>query len=191
MQCRGCFDHNGIRDFREPISTTLELGSVPFASGTDSIDLMKGFSISLLALFICKLSWAQEPGSQQFRDLERLLGNRMWTSPEKRMVRATIYRIGSKGADSNSQARKGNEKVRLRYASEKEVGTVSAPSWLPRGSVVRMKGKQGYYVFVAADVGDSVEKGKAARKSGKNKEQGVPQCSISALNTNIGRTLCR
>ena len=132
---------------------------------------MKWLSISLLALLICKDSWAQNPGDHPFRELEKRLGNRIWTSPEKRLVRATIYEIDTKGADSNSQARKGNEKVRLRYASEKEVGTVSAPSWLPRGSVVRMKGKQGYYVFVAADVGDSVENGKAARKSGKNKEQ--------------------
>jgi hypothetical protein len=50
------------------------------------------------------------------------IGDKFWSPPEKRLVRATIYKKG-KGADDGDSAKgKSDEKIGLRYATEKEAG---------------------------------------------------------------------
>jgi len=49
-------------------------------------------------------------------ELTARIGDRFWLPPEKRLVRATIY---GKGADGG----KSDERIRLRYATDKEAGT--------------------------------------------------------------------
>ena len=99
------------------------------------------------------------------------IGSPIWSTPEKRLVRATIYKKGKEAKDPNSKKGKSDEKIRLRYATSKEAGTLAAPQWLPRGSMVRIHTKQGDYCYIAADEGRAIEKRHASKKTGKTKEQ--------------------
>jgi len=126
-------------------------------------------------LFLVALSFgaiaAEENNEPISKELTARLGNRIWSAPERRLVRATIYKMGRAGADSNTKSKKSNEKIRLRYATAKEVGTVAAPYWLPRGSLVRLQTNQGKLLFIAADIGGSVERRSAAKSLGRNRQQ--------------------
>lgn len=99
------------------------------------------------------------------------LGHVFWSAPEKRLVRATTYKKGKGAVGSNSQRSKSDEKIGLRYATAKEAGTLAAPDWLPRGSMVKIHTERGAFCYIAADEGSSVESRKAAKVSGKTKEQ--------------------
>lgn len=101
------------------------------------------------------------------------LGERIWSKPERRMVRATVYHSGKGAPDSNSKHKKSSDKVPLRYGSLKEVGTVAGPSWLAHGSLVKVPTRQGSYLFIAADYGASVDRQKASKVSGKTQGQRV------------------
>jgi hypothetical protein len=92
------------------------------------------------------------------------IGDKFWSPPEKRLVRATIYK---KGADDG----KSDEGIRLRYATDKEAGTLAVPDWLPRGSMVKIHTEQGVLAYIAADEGPRVEARHAAKESGETKEQ--------------------
>ncbi|MET0223838.1 MAG: hypothetical protein ABW346_05630 [Terrimicrobium sp.] len=97
-------------------------------------------------------------------ELTARIGERFWLPPEKRLVRATIY---GKGADGG----KSDERIRLRYATDKEAGTLAVPDWLPRGSMVKIHTERGVLAYVAADEGPRVEARHAAKESGKTEEQ--------------------
>jgi hypothetical protein len=97
-------------------------------------------------------------------NLAARIGDKFWSPPEKRLVRATIY---PKGADDG----KSDEQIRLRYATDKEAGTLAVPDWLPRGSLVKIHTERGVLAYIAADEGPRVEARHAAKKSGKTKEQ--------------------
>jgi len=99
------------------------------------------------------------------------IGSAFWSAPEKRLVRATTYKKGKTGSDSDSKNSKGNEKIGLRYATAKEAGTLSVPDWLPRGSMVKIYTEHGVYAYIAADEGRNVDRREAAKESGKTEEQ--------------------
>jgi hypothetical protein len=92
------------------------------------------------------------------------IGERFWLPPEKRLVRAKIYGKGADGGVSD-------EKIRLRYATDKEAGTLAVPDWLPRGSMVKIHTERGVLAYIAADEGPRVEARHAAKESGKTEEQ--------------------
>ena len=98
-------------------------------------------------------------------------GHKYWSAPEKRLVRATIYQKGEAASDSYSKRGKSDGKLGLRYATAKEAGTLAVPNWLPRGSMVKIHTERGVLAYIAADEGSDVESRKAARESGKTKEQ--------------------
>jgi hypothetical protein len=76
-----------------------------------------------------------------------------------------------KADDGDSAKGKSDEKIGLRYATEKEAGTLAVPQWLPRGSMVKIHTEHGVLAYIAADEGPSVEARHAAKESGKTEEQ--------------------
>ena len=121
------------------------------------------FSITLAMLIGVSLVHA-ETDKDALGKLSARIGDKFWSPPEKRLVRATIY---ARGADGG----KSDEKIRLRYATAKEAGTLAVPDWLPRGSMVKIHTEQGVLAYIAADEGPRVEARHAAKESGKTKEQ--------------------
>ena len=99
------------------------------------------------------------------------IGDKFWSAPEKRLVRATIYRKKKGAGDGDSAKGKSDEKIGLRYSSEKEAGTLAVPQWLPRGSMVKIHTERGVLAYIAADEGGGVEASHAANESGKTEEQ--------------------
>lgn len=99
------------------------------------------------------------------------IGNTFWSSPEKRLVRATTYQKGREGSGPDSRKGKSDEKIGLRYATANEAGTLAVPDWLPRGSMVKIYTDQGVFCYIAADEGSGVESREAAKVSGKTAEQ--------------------
>jgi hypothetical protein len=112
-----------------------------------------------------------EVDKESLQKLTDQLGHTFWSPPEKRLVRATIYKKGKGASDSNSKSGRSDERIALRYATAKEAGTLGVPHWLPRGSMVKIQTKQGVYSYIAADEGVGVEQRVAARESGRTKEQ--------------------
>lgn len=103
--------------------------------------------------------------------LTTLIGDTFWSPPEKRLVRATIYKRGKGADDPDSAKGKSDEAIGLRHATEKEAGTLAVPNWLPRGSMVKIHTEKGVLSYVAADEGRAVESRTAAKESGKTEEQ--------------------
>ncbi len=99
------------------------------------------------------------------------IGNKPWSAPEKRLVRATIYQKGSMASDPDSRKGRSDGKLALRYAAKKEAGTLAVPDWLPRGSMVKIHTEYGVFAYIAADEGRDVESREAAKESGKTHEQ--------------------
>ncbi|MGB8169733.1 MAG: hypothetical protein WCF18_19685 [Chthoniobacteraceae bacterium] len=126
--------------------------------------------VSLLVLLNDGLSFAQVE-QKALASLTSRIGTVFWSPPEKRLVRATTYKKGRQASDSGSAHNKGDERIGLRYASDKEAGTLAAPQWLPRGSMVKIHTEHGVLSYIAADQGSGVEAGKAAKESGKTDEQ--------------------
>jgi hypothetical protein len=124
-------------------------------------------SFALLSVAV----FSSEANNEALAGLAAKIGDTFWSGPDKRLVRATTYKKGAKGADSDSQQAKSNEKIGLRYATAKEAGTLSVPDWLPRGSMVKIQTEHGVYAYIAADEGTGVESREAARESGKTDEQ--------------------
>ena len=124
---------------------------------------MKAFLLTLTMLI--GLSFVQADTDKDALDkLTARIGDRFWLPPEKRLVRATIY-------PRSADAGKSDEKIRLRYASDKEAGTLAVPDWLPRGTMVKIHTERGVFAYIAADEGPQVEARNAAKESGKTKEQ--------------------
>jgi hypothetical protein len=122
-----------------------------------------------------------EVDKDALRKLTAKLGHTFWSAPDKRLVRATTYKKGKNGAGSDSQRGEKNEKIGLRYATAKEAGTLAVPDWLPRGSMVKIHTEQDAFCYIAADEGSGVESRKAARTSGKTREQrGAPVLDFCA-----------
>jgi hypothetical protein len=99
------------------------------------------------------------------------IGDNFWSPPEKRLVRATIYKKEKGAQDGESAKGKSDEKIGLRYATEKEAGTLAVPQWLPRGSMVKIHTEHGVLAYIAADEGRGVEARHAAKESGKTEEE--------------------
>jgi hypothetical protein len=125
---------------------------------------MKAFLPLTLAILIGVTRVPADTDKDALATLNARIGDRFWLPPEKRLVRATIY---PKGADSG----KSDEKIRLRYATDKEAGTLAVPDWLPRGSMVKIHTEEGVLAYIASDEGPRVEARHAAKESGQTQEQ--------------------
>jgi hypothetical protein len=125
---------------------------------------MKAFLPLTLAMLIGVSLVHGDTDKDALVELTARIGDKFWSPPENRLVRATIY---PKGADDG----KSDEKIRLRYATNKEAGTLAVPDWLPRGSMVKIHTEQGVLAYIAADEGPRVEARHAAKESGTTKEQ--------------------
>ena len=124
---------------------------------------------------------AAELDKDALAKLTAKLGHTFWSAPDKRLVRATTYKKGQDAVGSDSRQSKSDEKIGLRYATAKEAGTLAVPDWLPRGSMVKIHTEQGAFCYIAADEGSAVESRKAAKASGKTKEQtGAPVLDFCA-----------
>jgi hypothetical protein len=84
---------------------------------------MKAFLPLTLAMLIGFSLLHADTDKEALGKLTARIGDKFWSPPEKRLVRATTY---GKGAG------KSDEKIGLRYATEKEAGTLAVPQWLPR-----------------------------------------------------------
>ena len=143
---------------------------------------MKAFLPLTLAVLIGVTLVQADADNDTLARLTAQIGDRFWLPPEKRLVRATIY---PKGADSGQS----DEKIRLRYATDKEAGTLAVPDWLPRGSMVKIHTEQGVLAYIAADEGPRVEARHAAKESGKTEEQKAAPCWTFVRRSNSGPIL--
>ena len=125
---------------------------------------MKAFLPLTLAMLIGASLVHADTDKDALVKLAARIGDKFWLPPEKRLVRATIY---PKGADGG----KSDETIRLRYATDKEAGTLAVPDWMPRGSMVKIHTEQGVLAYIAADEGPRVEARHAAKEPGKTEEQ--------------------
>lgn len=132
---------------------------------------MKTSLLLLLVTFLATGVHAADADKEWLNALTAKIGRVFWSAPEKRLVRATTYQKGKEGSGTESRQGKGDEKIALRYASAKEAGTLAVPDWLPRGSMVKIFTDEGVFCYIAADEGSSVESRKAAKESGKTREQ--------------------
>ena len=132
---------------------------------------MKTSFFFILCTFLSAGAISAEVGKEALDKLTSRIGHTFWSAPEKRLVRATTYKKGKGGADSDTGKSQGNEKIGLRYATAKEAGTLAVPDWLSRGSMVKIHTAQGVFCYIAADEGSGVESRKSAKESGKTKEQ--------------------
>lgn len=132
---------------------------------------MKTLALIILAVLLCSELTIAAPDKEALSKLTAQLGDTFWSPPEKRLVRATIYKKGKGASDSNSEKGKSDEKIGLRYATAKEAGTLSVPQWLPRGSMVKIHTERGVLSYIAADEGTDVETREATKDSGKTNEQ--------------------
>lgn len=132
---------------------------------------MKAFLLLILATLIGFTLLQADTDEEALGKLTARIGDKFWSAPEKRLVRATIYKKG-KGADDGDSAKgKSDEKIGLRYATEKEAGTLAVPQWLPCGSMVKIHTEHGVLAYIAADEGRRVETRHASKRSGETKEQ--------------------
>src|SRR6478672_10876053 len=132
---------------------------------------MKQFLPLTLAMLIGFSLLHADTDKEALGKLTARIGDKFWSPPEKRLVRATIYKKGKSAGDSDSAKGKSDEKIGLRYATEKEAGTLAVPQWLPRGSMVKIHTEHGVLAYIAADEGDRVETRHASKRSGETKEQ--------------------
>jgi hypothetical protein len=132
---------------------------------------MKTLLFFILSSLLSAGAIAGEADKEALGKLTAKLGHTFWSAPDKRLVRATTYKKGKEAAGADSKQSKSNEKIGLRYATAKEAGTLAVPDWLSRGSMVKIFTEQGVFCYIAADEGSGVESRKAAKESGKTKEQ--------------------
>lgn len=132
---------------------------------------MKSPFLATLFALLCTGVLFGEVAKEDLGKLTGQLGKTFWSPPEKRLVRATIYKKGKDATDSASAKGQSDGKLGLRYASPKEAGTLAVPDWLPRGSMVKIHTEKGVLSYIAADEGSAVERRAAAKESGKTKEQ--------------------
>jgi hypothetical protein len=132
---------------------------------------MKTMFFLILSALLSARAVSAEADKDALRKLTVKLGHTFWSAPDKRLVRATTYQKRKEAVGSDSRQGKSNEKIGLRYATAKEAGTLAVPEWLPRGSMVKIHTEQGAFCYIAADEGSGVESRKAAKASGKTKEQ--------------------
>jgi len=91
------------------------------------------------------------------------LGEVVWTQPGKELIRVTLY-LKEDGRSAS--------KLKLEHADEDSLGSAAVPSWLPKGSLVRIYDEHGKtYVFFCIDEGPAVEKRTAAKELGSNPEE--------------------
>jgi hypothetical protein len=132
---------------------------------------MKAFLPLPLAMLIGFSLLRADTDKEALGKLTARIGDKFWSPPEKRLVRATIYKKEKGAHDGDSASGKSDEKIGLRYATEKEAGTLAVPQWLPRGSMVKIYTEHGVLAYIAADEGGGVEARTAAKESGKTGEQ--------------------
>jgi hypothetical protein len=143
---------------------------------------MKTLFVLILSAILSAAVFSSEAKNEALARLASKIGDKFWSGPDKRLVRATTYKKGTEGADYDSQAGKSNEKIGLRYATANEAGTLSVPDWLPRGSMVKIQTEHGVYAYIAADEGTGVESREASKESGKTDEQkNAPVLDFCAL----------
>lgn len=142
---------------------------------------MKAACFISLIVLLCAGRLSAQVNNEALLKLTAKIGKTFWSPPEKRLVRATTYRMGAGSSDSYSAKGKSDEKITLRYATEKEAGTLAVPHWLPRGSMVKIHTLDGLFSYIAADQGTDVENKKAAEKLGRTiKEKAAPVLDFCA-----------
>ena len=132
---------------------------------------MKAFLPLTLAMLIGFSLLHADTDKEALGKLTARIGDKFWSPPEKMLVRATIYKKEKGVHDGDSARGKSDEKIGLRYATEKEAGTLAVPQCLPRGSMVKIYTEHGVLAYIAADEGRGVEARTAAKESGKTGEQ--------------------
>ena len=132
---------------------------------------MKAFLPLTLGMLIGFSLLHADTDKEALGKLTARIGDKFWSPPEKRLVRVTIYKKGKGADDGDSATGKHDEKIGLRYATEKEAGMLAVPQWLPRGSMVKIDTEHGVLAYIAADEGHGVEARHAAKESGKTGEQ--------------------
>lgn len=132
---------------------------------------MKTWALLAIAAVLASGELFAETNVQALTKLTDQLGGKYWSPPEKRLVRATIYKKGREAGDRQSGQGQSDGKCSLRYASATEAGTLAVPAWLPRGSMVKMHTNDGVRSWIAADEGSGVDRRSAARKEGKTREE--------------------
>jgi hypothetical protein len=154
---------NALINQNRAVNNARSCGLVDTESSTNDCT-MKAFLPLTLAMLIGFGFVHADTDKDALVKLSARIGDKFWLPPEKRLVRATIY---ARGTDSG----KSDEKIRLRYATNKEAGTLAVPDWLPRGSMVKIHTEQGVLAYIAADEGPRVEARHAAKESGQTEEQ--------------------
>jgi hypothetical protein len=115
---------------------------------------MKALVEVMLIAFLAMLSAGYGENDPQAA-VPSFLGQSVWTAPGWVNVRATCYPVDGKSASG----------VKSRYATDRSVGCASVPSWIPRGSLIRIWTNHGRRTYLAVDRGRAVESCKAARES--------------------------
>jgi hypothetical protein len=132
---------------------------------------VKTLALTLLVAIIGPGCLFADVAPEALKELTSRIGEKFWSTPEKRLVRATIYKMGKGADDPDSAKGRSGERIGLRHATPKEAGTLAVPEWLPRGSLVKIHTERGVLSYIAADEGRSVESREAAKTSGKTAEQ--------------------
>ena len=102
--------------------TARELRRLVDTDSSENPCTMKSFLPLTLAMLIGFSLLHADTDKEALGKLTARIGDKFWSPPEKRLVRATIYKKG-KGADDGDSAKgKRDEKIGLRYATEKEAG---------------------------------------------------------------------
>lgn len=90
--------------------------------------------LTILLLNLAGLISARADGEvAQLARLTEKIGNKFWSVPEKRLVRATIYQKGEEADDGDSANGRSDGKLSLRHATENGAGTLAVSDWLPPG----------------------------------------------------------
>lgn len=96
--------------------------------------------------------------------------------------RLTAYQKGRIAKDKYSKNNQSVEGVKLVYSTFANVGTASAPSWVPMWSFVKVKVDGGVLLAVVVDRGSGVESMKASaykKRSKKGKSIVIDLCALS------------
>src|SRR5215210_5025210 len=91
--------------------------------------LMKTLLAVVLSAVLSVEVASAEVNKEALAKLTEQIGEAFWSPPEKRLVRATIYKKGKNASDPDSENGRGDEKIGLRYATAKEAGTLAVPEW--------------------------------------------------------------
>jgi hypothetical protein len=94
-----------------------------------------------------------QPSSCRYGRLAARIGDKFWSAPEKRLVRATIYKKEKGAADGHSAKGKSDGEIGLRYVTEKEAARWRCRSGCHAAGMVKIHTDRGVLAYIAADEG--------------------------------------